>query len=125
MTSSDAQDLAARYITAWNETDPDRRRALIAAVWTDDATYLDPMMQAEGHHGIDALIGSVQARFPEFRFVLTGRADGYGDRLRFSWDLGPERGKAVVQGTDFAVLSSDGRLRAVTGFIDRMPATTG
>jgi hypothetical protein len=30
-------------------------------------------------------------------------------------------GEAVVEGTDFAVLAGDDRLRAVTGFLDRVP----
>jgi len=121
MAIIDVQNTAARYIAAWNEADPDRRHALVTALWTEDATYVDPMMQGEGHHGIEALIGGVQARFPDFRFGLSGQPDGYGDRLRFSWDLGPEGGEAVVKGTDFAVLAADGRLRAVTGFFDRAP----
>ena len=54
--------------------------------------------------------------------LQSGQPDGYGDRLRFSWDFGPEGGEAVVQGTDFAVLAADGRLRMVTGFLDRVPA---
>ena len=116
MATADAQNIAA-----WNETDPDRRRALVAALWTEDATYLDPLMKGEGHHGIGGLIEGVQARFPGFRFSLSGQPDGYGDRLRFSWDLGSEGAEPVVQGTDFAVLAEDGRLRAVTGFIDRLP----
>ncbi|MBV8913892.1 MAG: nuclear transport factor 2 family protein, partial [Acetobacteraceae bacterium] len=77
--------------------------------------------KGEGHDGIDALIGGVQARFPGFRFALSGRPDGHGDAIRFSWDLGPEGAEPVVQGTDFAVLARDGRLSAVTGFIDRLP----
>ena len=122
MTATNPQDLAARYMAAWNEADPDRRRALVAALWTEDATYRDPVMEGEGHRGIEALIGGVQARFPGFRFALSGRApDGFGDRVRFSWDLGPEGGEAVIQGTDFAMLAEDGRLRAVTGFLDRLP----
>jgi hypothetical protein len=121
MTTTDAQGIAARYIAAWNEADPGRRRALIAALWTEDASYLDPMNRVQGHDGIQGLIQATQAGFPGFRFTLAGQPNGYGDRLRFSWDLGPEGAEAVVQGTDFAVLAADGRLQAVTGFIDRLP----
>ena len=121
MEAINPQDTAARYVAAWNETDPDRRRALVSALWTEDATYGDPVMQGQGHGSIEALIAGVQARFPDFRFAVSGRPDGYGDRLRFSWDLGPEGGEAVVQGTDFATLAGDGRLQAVVGFLDRVP----
>jgi hypothetical protein len=116
-----AQDIAARYIASWNERDPERRRDLLAALWTEDATYLDPLMRAENRDGVAALIEGVQARFAGYRFALTGRADSHADRLRFSWSLGPEGGEAVVEGTDFAELAEDGRLRAVTGFLDRVP----
>ena len=119
--STNPHDIAARYIEAWNEANPERRRALVRALWTEDATYRDPVMQGDGHDGIEALIGGVQAKFPSFRFALSGRPDGFGDRLRFSWDLGPEGAEPVVQGTDFGVLAGDGRLTAVTGFIDRLP----
>ena len=118
---TDAQGIATRYIACWNERDPKRRRALLHALWTEDATYLDPLMRAEDRNGVAALIEGVQARFADSRFALTGRADGHADRLRFSWSLGPEGGEAVVEGTDFAELAADGRLRAVTGFLDRAP----
>jgi hypothetical protein len=121
MTSPDARQIATRYLDAWNEADPTRRRDLIAALWTEEATYCDPLMQGEGHAGIAGLIQGVQERFPGFRFALDGRVEGHGDRLRFSWTLGPAAGEAVVKGTDFAVLSRDGRLREVTGFIDQAP----
>ena len=121
MDAINPQDIAALYVAAWNETDPDRRRALVAALWTEDAAYGAPVMQGQGHGGIEALIAGVQARFPDFRFAVSGRPDGYGDRVRFSWDLGPEGGEAVVQGTDFATLAGDGRLQAVAGLLDRVP----
>ncbi|GAN78221.1 nuclear transport factor 2 family protein [Acidisphaera rubrifaciens] len=122
MPTTTPQDIAVRYIATWNEADPDRRRALVAALWADDAAYRDPLSQARGHDAVAALIGGVQARFPDFRFTLAGQPDGHGTSVRFSWDLGPAGTDPVVQGTDFAELAPDGRLRAVTGFLDRVPA---
>ncbi|QRE74282.1 nuclear transport factor 2 family protein [Methylobacterium aquaticum] len=118
---TDPAALAARYLATWNETDPTRRRALLAETFTEGARYRDPLMAGEGHDGLDALIGAVQARFPGLRFRLAGRPDGYGDHLRFSWALAPEGGDGVVEGTDFATLEG-GRLAEVTGFLDRVPA---
>ena len=119
--AADAQDIATRYTARWNKRNPERRRALLSALWTEDATCLDPMMRGEGRDGIGALIEGAQSRFPDFRFALKGRADGHADRLRFSWGLGPAGSDAVVEGTDFAESAGDGRLRAVTGFLDRLP----
>ncbi|MGE0223569.1 MAG: nuclear transport factor 2 family protein [Acetobacteraceae bacterium] len=117
----DFNGMAGRYIQVWNETDPLRRRTLIAASWVEDADYRDPMATVAGHQGIESLIAGVQQKFPGLRFRLLGVPDGHGDRFRFRWGLGPADSDPVAEGTDFAVLASDGRLASVTGFIDRMP----
>jgi hypothetical protein len=119
---SDAKDLVDRYIAIWNDTDAASRRALIARTWTEDAQYVDPLMQSQGQPGIDAMIAGVQQRFPDFRFSLLGKPDAHADRLRFSWGLGPQGSEAVIKGTDFATVSKDGRLHSVTGFLDQVPA---
>ncbi|HEV7371728.1 nuclear transport factor 2 family protein [Arenibaculum sp.] len=118
---ADAVTIAERYVALWNETDPARRRALLARAWVEDGTYVDPLMQGQGHDQIDALVGAVHARFPGLRFAVKGTPDGYGDRVRFSWTLGPEGGESLVEGTDFAILDGD-RLKSVTGFLDKVPA---
>jgi hypothetical protein len=113
--------IAQRYIAAWNETDVGRRRALIAETWAEDATYVDPLMAGRGHAEVDALMGAVQQRFPGFRFALIGQPDGFGDKVRFSWGLGPGGAEPPIKGTDF-VQVEDGRLKSVTGFLDQVPA---
>lgn len=118
---TDATSIANRYIAVWNETDPQHRRALLAQGWAATATYIDPLMQGQGYDQIDALIGAVHQRFPGFRFSLAGKADGYADHVRFSWELGPEGGESLIKGTDFVELDGE-RLKAVTGFLDQVPA---
>jgi hypothetical protein len=120
--SIDRTQLVERYIASWNETDPARRRALIAATWTEEALYLDPLMRGEGHDGIDAMIAAVQQRFPGHRFRRTGQVDSHNDRVRFGWSLGPEHGPALAAGLDVGVIAGDGRLRSITGFLDSLPA---
>lgn len=113
--------IAQQYIAAWNETDAPRRRALLAEAWADDATYVDPLMAGRGRSEIDALMAAVQQRFPGFRFALIGKPDGFGDKVRFSWGLGPEGADAPIKGTDFVHVEG-GRLKTVTGFLDQVPA---
>jgi hypothetical protein len=114
-------DLIDRYIAAWNETDGERRRELVARTFTLEAHYVDPMMQATGLAEIEAMICAVQQRFPDHRFRRTGKSDAHNDRARFSWELAPEGGASLAGGTDFAVIA-DGRFHNVTGFLDHMPA---
>ncbi|HEY0183411.1 MAG TPA: nuclear transport factor 2 family protein [Rhodopila sp.] len=118
---ADLVTLAQRYISSWNETDAGARRRLVGELWTENARYVDPMMQADGQDGIAALIGGVHAKFPGYRFALAGQPDGHGGYLRFSWSLAPESGHVVARGTDFAAVAADGRLAQVTGFLDQAP----
>lgn len=123
MTGIDFELVADRYIAVWNERDGGRRRELIAETWTEDGSYLDPMMRGDGAEGIDAMIGGAQEQFPGHAFRRLGAADAHADRLRFSWELTPTAGgAAVVAGTDFGVVAPDGRLRTITGFLDQTPA---
>ena len=89
---SDYTDLVERYIAAWNETDAERRRALIARTFTEGASYVDPLMASEGQAGIDGMIEAVQQRYAGYRFRRKGEVDGHNDRVRFSWELAPEGG---------------------------------
>ena len=120
---TDAASIAARYIALWNETDPERRKGLMADLWAEVGTYRDPLMQGEGHDQIDALIAGVHGQFPGFRFALLGQPDGYGDQVRFSWQLGPAGSDDPIKGTDFATLAN-GRLESVVGFLDQVPAAS-
>ena len=107
------------YIAMWNETAPERRRAIIAETWTDDARYLDPVMSGEGADGIDAMVAAAQQQFPGHRFELTQGPDAHNDRVRFAWKLvGPQNGTPVAAGVDFGTVAADGRLQAVTGFLE-------
>lgn len=121
---SNVTDLIDRYIAVWNETDAERRRDLIARMWTEDSTYIDPLMQGEGRGGIDAMIHGVQAQFPGLLFRRTSDVDAHNDRVRFSWELGPEGGPALAGGIDFGVVVGD-RLQAITGFLDFAPKPAG
>ena len=114
-------DLIDRYFTAWNETDTASRRKLIAATWSTDAAYLDPLLSGDGHDGIDAVIRAVHERFPRHTFRRTADVDGFANRLRFSWELASPDGTPIVKGSDFGVVDASGRLQVVTGFLDAMP----
>jgi len=109
------------YVATWNETDASRRQAGIARAWAPSARYRDPLMASDGHAGIDAMLASVQAKFPGFVLRRTSGVDCHNGSARFAWSLGPEAGPAVVEGVDFCTLAPDGRLEQVVGFIDKMP----
>jgi hypothetical protein len=106
------------YIAAWNEPDAGRRRELVAAAFTDDATYVDPLMDGAGADGIAAMIGGAQAQFPGARFELADGPDAHHDVVRFAWHLFGADGARIATGYDYGTVAEDGRLRAVTGFLE-------
>ena len=110
--------LADRYLAIWNEADAGRRQALIAALWSPQGRYADPMMSGEGHDGIARMIEAARSQFPGLRFAARGEPDGHGPFARFSWSLGPAGGTPVAGGTDVARLDADGRIVEVIGFLD-------
>jgi len=115
-------DLAQRYIDAWNQTDPTARRAAVDELYSPDARYVDPLAVAEGREAIAATIGAVQAQFPGFVFRLAGPVDAHHDQARFGWELGPAGQEAPIVGFDVAVTDAAGRLQTVLGFLDKVPA---
>lgn len=115
---SDMRSVIDNYIAMWNETDPDRRRRLVAETVTEDAGYVDPMMTGDGVEGIDAMIAAAQQQFPGHSFTLSVRPDVHHDSVRFSWSLSADGSEPIAAGTDFATIAEDGRLRHVTGFLD-------
>jgi hypothetical protein len=114
-------DLIDRYLACWNETDSTARHDLITKTWADDASYIDPLVDAQGHDAIDAAIAATQGQFPGHVFALAGPVDAHHDVARFSWGLGRDGDEPLVIGSDVASVSADGRLARVVGFLDKVP----
>ena len=114
-------DVIARYLDCWNETDPAARRKLIDEVWAADARYVDPLAEAHGTAAIDATIAAVQGQFPGFVFTLAGPVDAHHRQARFGWNLGPEGAEPLVVGFDVAETDEDGKISTVLGFLDVVP----
>jgi hypothetical protein len=110
------------YLAMWNETDPTRRAGHIAQAWTGDGCYVDPLIAAEGHFALSAMVDGVQAKFSGHRFRRVSGIDTHHDQLRFAWDLVGPDGAVVVSGIDVGALAADGRLTRITGFFGELPA---
>ncbi len=119
-STTTTEALVADYLAAWNETDAARRRELIDRTFAAGATYVDPLMSGEGHDGIAAMIAAAQEAYPAHAFVAAGEPDAHNDKIRFAWHLVPEGGEPIALGVDFGELAEDGRLRAVTGSLERV-----
>ncbi|MFD7709533.1 nuclear transport factor 2 family protein [Streptomyces sp. NPDC059785] len=117
------ENAVARYFEAWNAGDRKTREKAVAAAWAEDGTYTDPLADVRGHEGLAAVIAAAREQFPGFVFRPLGTVDGHHDTARFGWELVSEAdGSAPVAGFDVITLDGEGRIRAVLGFLDRVPA---
>ncbi|MFK4083740.1 nuclear transport factor 2 family protein [Kribbella sp. NPDC020789] len=116
-----AQNLADQYFATWNEPSAERRAELIAATWTETATFADPSFETHGHDELNKLIGAAQQMFPGLGFVRIGAIDEHHEYLRWVWHLKAEGQEPVAGGTDIVRVDSDGRITHLIGFHDFAP----
>ena len=112
-----------RYIAIWNETDPAKRRDLVDWTFTEDATYLDPMLSGDGHAGLETMFDGVVGQLPGAQVSLTGEPDIHHDWVRFNWKLVlPGETASFIEGFDVGKIGPDGRFERIVGFLDKVPA---
>jgi hypothetical protein len=120
---SNVNEIVVRYLAAWNEREPGKRRELVAKTWTDDGTYVDAARDGKGHDNLDTMIATAQGHFPGYRLNLVSGIEVHHGYLRFSWAAGGTADAPLfIKGTDFVILDGDGRMKSVVGFTDAAPA---
>lgn len=123
MSENRYQAAADRYFAAWNADGAEALPAAVAAAWSEDGGYTDPLAEVRGHRAIAEVITGARAQFPGFEFRPLGEVDGHHDTARFAWELvSAADGAAPVAGFDVVTLADDGRIAQVQGFLDRVPA---
>lgn len=120
-TTTDVTTTVASHLALLNETDADRRAALLPAVWTEDGRWVDPPIEGIGYEGIGEMVAAIQAHFPEHEFRRVSGVDAHHDQLRFAWELVAPDGAIALTGLDVATVADDGRLLRVTGFLGDLP----
>jgi hypothetical protein len=128
---TNTQAFADKYLSLWNEPDAERRRRLIAELWTEDGRHilqppqeireiaaqpgigLTAILEARGHEQIEARAASAYEHWVGSEGLsFRGRDDveRLGDVVKFHWEAVAEDGELVAVGLDFLVLAADGRI---------------
>ena len=120
---SNVNEIVVRYLAAWNERDPKKRRELVSKTWTEDGTYVDAARNGEGHAALDEMIAAAQSHFPGYRLNLASGVETHNGKVRFSWVAGgTAEAPLYIKGTDIVEIAQDGRMASVIGFTDAAPA---
>ncbi len=139
MTPVDVQDLSSRYVAAWNEPDPARRRQAVRELWDEDGIHvLQPpaefrqaaaglgftsaALEARGHDELEVRVTRAYQDFVapgEFTFRARDNADGLRNVVKFGWEMIPSGGgEAAAVGLEILILGPDGRIEADYQFIE-------
>jgi hypothetical protein len=115
-------DLAQRYVAMWNESDTDRRRTAIVELFDVDGRHADQFLDVSGHTEIEKVVAEAHQQFVVdggFGFRSAGNADGFGNVVRFNWEMVPSGAdEPVAIGFDFLILDTDGKIAVDYQFME-------
>jgi hypothetical protein len=138
ISSRSAAELAEKYVSLWNEPDADRRRRMIAELWTEAGRHvLQPpqeiraiaarpgiamtaILEARGYEEIEARAASAYEHWVGSEGLsFRGRDDAerLGDLVKFHWEATAKDGETFAVGLNFLVLAADGRIERDYTFI--------
>jgi hypothetical protein len=137
--TTEAEQLADRYVALWNEADPERRRRLIAELWTEDGSQilqppqemleiaarpglgLAATLEARGHAELEARAATSYEQWVDSGGLSFRRRDDVErlhDVVKFHWEAVSPDGEVTGAGLDFLVLGAEGRIRRDYVFIE-------
>jgi hypothetical protein len=138
ISSRSAAELAQKYTALWNVAGADRRRRMIAELWTRDGRHvLQPpqemraiaaqpgiamtaTLEARGYEEIEARAASVYEHWVGSEGLsFRGRDDAerLGDVVKLHWEALGKDGELFAVGLTFLVLAADGRIERDYTFI--------
>lgn len=109
------ETLWQRYAAIWSLVD-EARAGELAACLADDASYCDPNGLVEGRAALSAYMAGFQRSVPGAAFHIHA-VQHHHARTLAHWTLIGADGSTLQSGTSFGLLAADGRLRAITGFV--------
>ena len=137
--ATQAEQLASRYLALWNEPDADRRRRMVAELWTEDGSQilqppqemremaarpglgLAATLEARGHAELEArATSSFEHWVGSEGLGFRGRDDAerLGDVVKFHWEAVTNDGETAAVGLNVLVLAADGRIERDYTFIE-------
>jgi hypothetical protein len=117
-TSSAIEGLLKRNLfDVFGQHDRSKRRAAIAALFTEDAVFSDPHQRHVGRDALDAAVEALHELLPDYVFDEIGPAQTLTDSGRMAWSFGPADDPKRVTGLDVIVVRGD-RIAALYTFLD-------
>jgi len=111
-----AEDLAERWIGAWNEADQARRDSALAALVTPTVVFQDAYSCTAGLEDLQAHVSAAKVHMAGVRLARTGPVRQCQGTALFPWRADKPDGTPLSAGTTVLELSTDGRIARAVGF---------
>ena len=123
-----AQHLADRYVSVWNEADPERRRQAIAEIWRPEGQHYVDEREAHGYEALEQrIVGSYERNIRDgrHRFRSAPGALGLRDLVVVRWEMMVADGeRKVASGLAILIVDGEGRVRTDYQFVtERTPVS--
>ncbi|MFC6879600.1 MULTISPECIES: hypothetical protein [Actinomadura] len=107
------EEIAARYVTVWNEPDPLARRSAVAGLWAPDGVEIVEGTRFRGHRELGARIADAHREFVESgKYTVTSAGDAVGDRDHVTFTIQLTSNDEVAWAARvFLLLDEDGLVR--------------
>jgi SnoaL-like domain len=113
LVMNEAEKLAERYVAVWNETDPQRRRETIAALWAPEGIHYVGSREVQGYDALEQRVtGSHEKNVRDggHRFEVSA-VHALQDTVMVDWSMVPGTGGAVVAaGRDVFIVDANHRI---------------
>ena len=117
---NEVEKLAERYVAVWNETDPQRRRETIAALWAPQGVHYVGTREIQGYDALEQRItGSHEKNVRDggHRFEVSA-VHALQDAVMVDWNMVPSGGSAAVAaGRDVFIIDANHRILTDYQFI--------
>lgn len=119
---NEVTELARRYVSVWNETDPEQRRGLIRSLWSENGMECTKSRITQGYVALEARITASHeknVREGHHRFLLRGSSERNGDVIKLDWQMihVPD-GRIKATGSYVLVLNEVDKIRGAYFFAD-------
>jgi hypothetical protein len=111
----EVQALAERFVSVWNERDPERRRAMVHSLWAMDGRHLMGTQDVRGYEALEERVtASNRHNVVDKGYVFRPPTviQSLPGVIKFRWDMARrDSGDVVSNGVGFLVVDDRGRIR--------------
>ena len=109
------------YITVWNTIDNDKKRKILARIWSPQGQYIDPRANLIGSNELLNHISNIQSGRPGTTIARTSEIDIHHNLARFHWHLIAADQTIMLEGIDVVYFDLDSQtIIKIIGFFGHL-----